>query len=47
MFVSMNTALFLGFFRWFFGQQGGTWKRTDRTPESANPAKIQPVEVGP
>jgi cellulose synthase/poly-beta-1,6-N-acetylglucosamine synthase-like glycosyltransferase len=45
MFVSMNAALFLGFFRWFLGQQGGTWKRTDRTPEDVNPPEVQPVGV--
>ncbi|MBY0460127.1 MAG: hypothetical protein K2V38_22655, partial [Gemmataceae bacterium] len=37
MFVSMNAALFLGFFRWLLGRQGGTWKRTDRTAEGVNP----------
>jgi len=31
MFVSMNAALFLGFFRWIKGIQHGTWKRTERT----------------
>ncbi len=48
MFVSMNAALFLGFFRWLLGRQGGTWKRTDRTPDGANPQpEVQPVGVGP
>ncbi|QJW98072.1 glycosyltransferase family 2 protein [Frigoriglobus tundricola] len=47
MFVSMNAALFLGFFRWFFGQQGGTWKRTERAPDGANPLPgPQTVELG-
>ncbi len=46
MFVSMNAALFLGFFRWFSGRQGGTWKRTDRTPEGANPPVVEPVVLG-
>jgi len=31
MFVSMNAALFFGFFRWIKGIQHGTWKRTERT----------------
>ncbi|MFO1020273.1 MAG: glycosyltransferase family 2 protein [Planctomycetales bacterium] len=31
MFVSMNTALFFGFFRWLKGIQQGTWKRTERS----------------
>lgn len=31
MFVSMNAALFFGFFRWIKGIQQGTWKRTERT----------------
>jgi len=47
MFVSMNAALFLGFFRWFFGQQGGTWKRTERTPDGADRAPgAQTIELG-
>ena len=47
MFVSMNAALFLGFFRWFFGRQGGTWKRTERTPDGANHSPgTQTVELG-
>jgi cellulose synthase/poly-beta-1,6-N-acetylglucosamine synthase-like glycosyltransferase len=31
MFVSMNLALFFGFFKWLFGQQSGVWERTPRT----------------
>ncbi|MBO0700501.1 MAG: glycosyltransferase family 2 protein [Zavarzinella sp.] len=31
MFVLMNAALFVGFFRWTLGRQGGTWQRTART----------------
>lgn len=31
MFVSMNAALFFGFFRWLAGIRQGTWKRTERT----------------
>lgn len=31
MFVSMNAALFFGFFRWIKGIQQGTWKRTERS----------------
>ncbi len=34
MFVSMNAALFVGFFRWISGRQGGMWKRTARTSET-------------
>lgn len=30
MFVTMNLALFLGFFRWLLRPQTGTWVRTDR-----------------
>ncbi len=30
MFVTMNAALFLGFFRWLLRPQTGTWVRTDR-----------------
>lgn len=46
MFVSMNAALFLGFFRWLLGRQGGTWKRTERTPEGVNPPPdVQPIGI--
>ena len=47
MFVSMNAALFLGFFRWLLGRQGGTWRRTDRTPagNASAPVEFQPVSV--
>jgi cellulose synthase/poly-beta-1,6-N-acetylglucosamine synthase-like glycosyltransferase len=31
MFVLMNAALLVGFFRWALGRQGGTWQRTSRT----------------
>ena len=34
MFVSMNAALLIGFYRWITGQQGGVWKRTTRTDEA-------------
>jgi cellulose synthase/poly-beta-1,6-N-acetylglucosamine synthase-like glycosyltransferase len=30
MFVSMNAALFVGFFKWAFKRQAGTWACTDR-----------------
>ena len=30
MFVSMNAALFVGFWRWLLGRQKGTWRRTER-----------------
>ncbi|WP_162670633.1 glycosyltransferase family 2 protein [Gemmata massiliana] len=46
MFVSMNAALFLGFFRWCLGRQGGTWKRTDRTNEGVSLPEAQPVGSG-
>lgn len=46
MFVSMNAALFLGFFRWAFGRQKGTWKRTDRGSGDPTQAELQPVPVG-
>ena len=47
MFVSMNAALFLGFFRWLLGRQGGTWTRTPRTTHDPDaPAECQPVGVG-
>lgn len=31
MFVLMNAALLVGFFRWTFGRQSGAWRRTART----------------
>ncbi|QDU24164.1 glycosyltransferase family 2 protein [Urbifossiella limnaea] len=31
MFVTMNAALLVGFFRWLTRPQTGTWRRTDRT----------------
>jgi len=33
MFVMMNVALGIGFFRWVFRTQKATWKRTERTQE--------------
>ena len=30
MFVTMNAALLLGFFKWLFQTQSGAWKRTER-----------------
>ncbi len=33
MFVSMNAALFVGFFKWLFRAQSGAWARTQRTGE--------------
>lgn len=33
MFVNMNLALALGFFRWLFKTQKGTWKRTKRSTQ--------------
>ncbi|MBP3960484.1 glycosyltransferase family 2 protein [Gemmata sp. G18] len=46
MFVSMNAALCLGFFRWCLGRQGGTWKRTDRTTEGVSLPEVHPVGSG-
>lgn len=34
MFVMMNAALFVGFFKWLFKNQSGAWKRTERSGES-------------
>ena len=31
MFVMMNAALFVGFFKWLFKNQSGAWKRTERS----------------
>ncbi len=42
MFVYMNAALFVGFFRWLLGRQKGTWERTDRELETA--ATIETLE---
>ena len=33
MFVSMNAALFVGFFKWLFRAQSGAWTRTERSGE--------------
>ena len=35
MFVGMNAALLVGFWRWIRGRQKGTWKRTARVEEMA------------
>lgn len=35
MFVLMNAALLVGFFRWALGRQGGAWRRTARTGAGA------------
>ena len=34
MFVGMNAALFVGFWRWLFGTQKGAWRRTAHTQEA-------------
>src|ERR1700682_6235346 len=34
MFTAMNAALFVGFCRWMWGTQKGTWKRTERLVEA-------------
>jgi cellulose synthase/poly-beta-1,6-N-acetylglucosamine synthase-like glycosyltransferase len=36
MFVSMNAALFVGFFKWLFGRQSGAWVRTPRSEPIPN-----------
>jgi cellulose synthase/poly-beta-1,6-N-acetylglucosamine synthase-like glycosyltransferase len=35
MFLTMNAALFVGFFRWLKGVRGGAWERTARVAEAA------------
>ncbi|MEX1229793.1 MAG: glycosyltransferase family 2 protein [Planctomycetaceae bacterium] len=35
LFVSVNAALFVGFWRWHCGIKYGTWKRTERAPAGA------------
>ena len=51
MFVTMNLALFVGFFRWLFGSQSGTWARTERTAPAAPPGAPvvdpDPVQTAP
>jgi cellulose synthase/poly-beta-1,6-N-acetylglucosamine synthase-like glycosyltransferase len=37
MFVSMNTALLIGFVRWLTGAQRGVWRRTDRSAAAGEP----------
>jgi cellulose synthase/poly-beta-1,6-N-acetylglucosamine synthase-like glycosyltransferase len=39
MFTAMNAALFVGFCRWLWGAQQGTWKRTVRMPEAEGAAQ--------
>lgn len=39
MFVSMNAALLVGFWRWLSGRQRGTWRRTARVGETEGVAK--------
>ncbi len=34
MFTMMNSALFMGFFRWLRGGQKGVWRRTERTVQA-------------
>jgi cellulose synthase/poly-beta-1,6-N-acetylglucosamine synthase-like glycosyltransferase len=45
MFVAMNLALLLGFFRWLFGSQSGTWVRTERVA-TTDPV-VNPVHAAP
>lgn len=42
MFVMMNAALLVGFFRWLSGPQTGAWVRTRRIGEAADPASQAP-----
>ncbi len=44
MFVGMNAALFVGFFRWLRGSQGGAWSRTQRLCETDTP--VAAAETG-
>jgi len=39
MFVSMNAALLVGFWRWIRGRQRGTWRRTARVGEAREVAR--------
>lgn len=39
MFVLMNAALFVGFFRWAFTSQPGTWRRTPRRQPESEPVR--------
>lgn len=40
MFLSMNAALLVGFFRWLSGPQSGIWSPTKRLGEPATPAPV-------
>ncbi len=42
MFVNMNAALAVGFFRWLSHAQSGTWSRTNR---SASELRVDPAEA--
>ncbi len=44
MFVGMNAALAVGFWRWAANQQKGTWTRTERSQEKST--EQQPVSSG-
>ncbi len=41
MFVSMNLALAVGFWRWIKGIRSGTWKRTERAAREATANQLQ------
>ena len=45
LFVNMNVALLVGFFRFVSGSQSGAWSRTQRAAESANNGAVT-VETG-
>ena len=49
MFVGMNLALLVGFFRWAGGTQKGTWRRTDRghSPELEGSRWARPAGAAP
>src|SRR5262249_18134395 len=47
MFVSMNAALLVGFWRWLRGTQKAAWKRTVRTAEQVPAVPALPVVLAP
>jgi hypothetical protein len=46
MFVGMNAALLVGFWRWLSDSQRGAWQRTARSSEIAAAAANQDEHVG-
>lgn len=45
MFVQMNLALAIGFFRWLFVKQTGTWDRTERSQTGTLPIDEQELTI--